>query len=293
MKLFGSAQLAVAQYVGSRQTTGSCLDALSRLLGSSAAIERALLLTAGGRHGFYIEGKDPEPIFVRCGFASGYPGEGPAGLSIALHLLRRFGVDVEEVVVSPRLLVRLDENRLTNADVRAILRAQIVRPNRIWDYGHAGMQGRGPVEAAMRRQFAPCVAWSMIDERIVDLALMLERDPDKAVFEAFRRLESVVVRRAGLPIGASGKEVFRRAFRGSGACLVWNGLPAGEVEGRAQLFEAAFLAFRNPLAHREERRGVHQAYREFYLVNELFLLEGEAVPAGANAGGKHGSESAF
>ncbi|MGN2252528.1 TIGR02391 family protein [Frateuria sp. GZRe12] len=285
MKLFRSAQLAVAQYVGSHQTTRSCLDALSRLLASSAAIERALLLSAEGRHGFYIAGNDPEPIFVRCGFASGYSGEGTAGLSIALHLLERFGVDVEEVVVSSYLLHRLDENRLTNADVRSILQAPIVRPTRIWDYRYEGLQGRGPAEAAMREQFTPCVPWSVVDERIVDLALALERDPDKAVFEAFRRLESIVARRAGLPIGTSGKEVFRKAFRGSGACLIWNGLPAGEVEGRAQLFEASFLAFRNPLAHREEQRNVYQAYREFYLVNELFLLEGEAVPASAVVGG--------
>src|SRR5690242_18425259 len=103
MKLFRSEQLAVAQYVGSRLTTRSCLDALPRLLASSAAIQRALLLSAEARHGFYIECNDPEPIFVRCGFASGYPGEGPAALSIALHLLGRFGVDVEEVVVSPYL----------------------------------------------------------------------------------------------------------------------------------------------------------------------------------------------
>jgi hypothetical protein len=281
MKLFRSAQLAVAQYVGSHRTTQSCLDALSRLLASSAAIERTLLLSAEGRHGFYIEGNGLEPIFVRCGFASGYPGEGPAGLSIALHLFERFGVDVEEVVVPAHLLIRLDENRLTNADLRSILQAPFVRPTRIWDYRYEGLQGRGPAEAAMRKQFGPCVPWSIIDERIVDLALVLERDPDKAVFEGFRRLESIVARRAGLPIGTVGKEVFRRAFRGSGACLMWNGLPAGEVEGRAQLFEAAFLAFRNPRAHREEQRDVHRGYREFYLVNELFLLEGETVPAAA------------
>jgi hypothetical protein len=248
---------------------------------SSAAIERALLLSAKGRHGFCIECNDPERIFVRCGFASGYPGEGPAGLSIALHLFGRFRVDVEEVVVSPQLLHRLDENRLTNADVRFILQAPFVRPTRIWDYQYEGLQGRGPAGTALREQFAPCAPWSVVDERIVDLALVLERDPDKAVFEAFRRLESIVARRAGLPIGTAGKEVFRRAFRGSGACLMWNGLPAGEVEGRAQLFEAAFMAIRNPLAHREEQRHAHRAYREFYLVNELFLLEGEAVPVGA------------
>jgi len=255
------------------------LNAISRLLASSAWIETARLLSADGRHGFYLEANDPEPILVRCGFASGYGGEGPAGLATALHLFDRFKIEIEEVVVPPDLLVRLDENRLTVTDLEFVAEASVLRPARIWDYQYEGLRSRGTPQAAMRSQFPRCVPWSLIDERIVDLALVLSRDPDKAVFEAFRRLESTVAKRAGVQIGTAGKEVFRKAFRGSGACLVWDGLPAAEVEGRAQLFEAAFLAYRNPLAHREEVRQPDRAYREFYLVNELFLLESEAVPA--------------
>lgn len=279
MRFLGSSELAVAQYVGSHLTTKSCLDAISRLLASSAWIEKVRLLSAGRRHGFYLETNEPEPILVRCGFASGYGGEGPAGLAIALHLFERFQFEVEEVVVPPDLLVRLDENRLSVADIEFVVRAKALRPTGIWDYRDEGLKSRGSPQAAIRSQFKPSVPWSLIDERIVDLALVLQRDPDKAVFEAFRRLESTVAKRAGLPIGTAGKDVFRKAFRGSGACLMWKGLPAGEVEGRAQLFEAAFLAYRNPLAHREEVRRAERAYREFYLVNELFLLEREAIPA--------------
>lgn len=272
-----SSRVAIAQFVGSHRTTQSCLDAVSRLLASSVRIERALLLTAAGRHGFYLEIGDPEPVFVRGGFTSGYSGEGPAGLAIALQLFRRFEIAVEEVIVSPGLLRRIDENRSTSKDVDHIVAAPAVRPTRIWDYQNDGLRGRGPAEARMRDQFSPSVSWSLIDERLIDLALMLGRDPDKAVFEAFRRLESIVVKRAGLPAGAAGKEVFRKAFRGAGASLIWPDVPVAEVEGRAQLFEAVFMAYRNPRAHRDEEVDIGRTYREFYLVNELFCLEQCAV----------------
>jgi len=267
---------ATAQFVGSSRTTQSCLDALSRLLATTASIRQATLLTADGRHCFYLELDEPEPVFIKGGFTSGYSGEGPAGLAIALHLLSRFEVDVEEVLVSAELLDRVDHSQVTLDDLHSIASAQPVRPTRLWEYREDGLRGRGPVALHLRAQFAPVIPWGLLDERLLDLALVLRKDPDKAVFEAFRRLESLIVSRAGLPLGVVGKEAFRRAFRGGGARLVWPGLPAAEVEGRAQLFEAAFLAYRNPRAHREDEREISQGYREFLLINELFHLEAQA-----------------
>lgn len=277
IRLFGSSGAAIAQYHGSSQTTQSCLDAIARLLAAGTTVNRALLLSSGGWHGFYLDCQDPEPVFIRCGFSSGYSGEGSAGLAIALHLLRRFGVDVEEVVVPADLLVRLDENRLTIDDLDLVSAAPVVRPMRIYDYQYDGINGRGASEGLMRAQFRNCVPWSTVDERLVDLAFVLEREPDRAVFEAFRRLESTVSKRIELPLGTSGIRVFQIAFRSSGARLTWSGLPKTEIDGRAQLFEAAFSAYRNALAHREEDRDEARAYREFFIVNELFLLEAEAV----------------
>lgn len=265
-----------AQYHGSHRTTQSCLDALARLLASSILIRRAYLLTNGDRHGFYIDVEDPEPIFIRCGFASGYGGEGPAGLAIALHLLERFKVETEEIEVSAGMLRRLDAGELGSADLQAIEAGRIVRPVRLYDYMHEGLRGRQSPAASIRKQFTPVVPWSTLDERLVEIALQLEQSPDRVVFEAFRTLELQVRTRCGMAPNVHGVQVFKKAFRGSGAILSWPGLPASEVEGRAQLFEAAFMAYRNPRAHSEVSGGVERAFREFYVVNELFLLEGEA-----------------
>ncbi len=277
--MFGRTALAQVQYHGSNLTTQSCLDAVIRLLSTHAKIDRALLLTHQHRHGVYLEVQEPEPVFIRCGFTSGYGGEGPAGLSLAIHLLERFQVDVEEVLVTGELLTRLDENRLTQEDLKLVVHAPFVRPTRIYDYRSDGLQHRdGPAEL-LRRQFQPVVPWFILDCRLVELAVVLKQDPDKAVFGAFRKLESHVKRRCELPIATSGVEVFKKAFRGTGAILTWPGLPRSEMEGRAQLFEAAFMTYRNPLAHREDERDHVRAYREFFVANELFLLEAEAVEA--------------
>jgi hypothetical protein len=276
MKLFSENGLAQVQYHGSHYTTQSCLDAIARLLSSQMQVERAVLLTHQGRHGFYLDVDDPEPILVRCGFTSGYPGEGPAGLAIALHLFRRFGVDAEEILVSEELLMRLDENRLTSADLRFIAEADVIRPIRTDGYKFDGLKHRGSPGDRMRDQFPPVVPWFALDDRLVDLAVILSRDPDKAVFEAFRRLESQIRKRCELPIGISGLDLLRKAFRGSGALLTWRDVSTGELDGRAQMFEAAFKAYRNPRAHREKVGDESRAYREFYMANELFLLEAEA-----------------
>lgn len=274
--MIGSKKL-LAQYHGSSLSTQSCLDALARVLAADVAIARALLLTHGDRHGFYLEVEEPEPIFIRCGFASGYGGEGPAGLAIALHLLRRFQIDVDEVAVEHGLLQRLDEGNLRRADLEGIVQARVIRPMRTYGYMHAGLEGRETAEQLMRRQFPPSIPWWTLDDRLTDLALDASTNPDRAVFEAYRLLEQLVKLRCGIHMDVSGVAVLRKAFRGPGSLLTWTSVSNGEAEGRAQFFEAAFLAHRNPRAHREVEGGVARAFREFAIANELFVLESEAV----------------
>lgn len=278
------------QYHGSHFTTQSCLDALSRLLASRVDIRQARLLSHEGRHGFYLEVEEPEPIFIRCGFTSGYGGEGPAGLAIALHMLQRFGVETEESDVSAKLLERLDAGSLTWKDLQLLETSRVIRPIRLHEYMHQGLSGRGHPTKAIRRQFTRVIPWSLLDERLVDLALQLESEPDKAVFAGFRRLESQVKARCGMPSNANGVKVFNNAFRGTGAHLIWPGITSTEIEGRAQLFEGAFRSIRNPRAHGEVGDELDRAYREFYLLNELFLLESEAELA-ENGSAENGSEN--
>lgn len=267
---------ANVQYHGEDGITQTCINAIARIVQSGAWITRAFLLTFQDRHCFYLQLSEYEDIIVRPGFASGYPGEGPAGLAIAIELLHRHRVDVEELVVTSGFMNRAASASLTSADMTQIDGRKAIRPLRLSDYTWKVLNERGGRDACMRQQFALVPNFGLLDSRIFDLALMLESDPDAAISKAFRLLEEAVRTRCGFT-GLFGRNLFERAFLKQGACLTWQGLEANEIKGRAELFIGSFSAFRNPRAHRRVDANRAQHLREFMLVNELFLLESEAV----------------
>lgn len=267
------------QYVGSPSTTDSCLQAIVASVHFDGPIAFARLLSCDGRHGFYLNVDGPSSKVVRCGFTSGYSGEGPAGLARALELLALHRIDVEEIAVSQGLLERIDAARLTHADLQWISAAQVVRPTRIYDYRHDGLVGRDDSGGFSGRYHPLSMPWSMLDSRLIQVALQFESDPDMAIFRAFRDLEDHVKTRCSLPVEVHGVDVFKKAFRGSGSLLVWENKHRNESDGQAQLFEGAYAAIRNARAHRVVSVvDLHRAYRELLLVNELYLLERESKP---------------
>lgn len=59
--------------------------------------------------------------------------------------------------------------------------------------------------------------------------------------------------------------------------LYWPDISKGETEGRSQLYIGAYKTYRNDRIHNEsERLSLHDAVREFLLLNELFVLESQA-----------------
>jgi hypothetical protein len=275
MALFTSNRLAGLAYHGSSRTTQSCLDAIVRLIQADEWITQAFLLTADGRHCFVLEVAEYELVVIKAGFASGYGGEGPTGLAVALCLLRRHGIDVEELEVLPDVLVRVDESRLTEEDLKLISISRAVRPLRLEQYTHRvfGSESR---EAKMRAVFPLVVPFGLVDERIMDLAVKLAVGADAAITGAFKRLESIFVKRCGMPDGY-GARLFQKALKGPASLLTWEGIGEQEAEGRAELFVAVYRGFRNRRAHKELDSKPADALREFLLVNELFLLEADAV----------------
>lgn len=275
MGVLDSFQLGGVQYHGEDGVTQACIDAVVRLVQSGAWIIKALLLTSRDRHCFYLKLRESEQIIIRPGFASGYPGEGPAGLAVVLHLLSRHHVDVEEIEVTEGFMLRAGESRLTKTDLASVDVASAVRPYRLWDYTYKVLEHRGGEREAVVKQYPLTVPFGIVDNRIWGLALSLESDPDAAIYKAYRRLEEGVSTRCGLK--AHGRDVFRKAFYGPESKLTWLGIHEKEANGRAELFMGAFSARRNPRAHRQIADTPARSLREFLLVNELFLLESEAV----------------
>jgi len=268
------------QYLGRLGITRSCIEAVARLLQCGEQINMARLLTSGEIHAFLIQNQQGELFAVKGGFRSGYYGEGPKGLAVVLHLLDRHNIEVEEFEVKSKLIDRLNSASLSRSDLEKLVLASPVRPLRWHEYIYQQAEG-GRLNDDLSRYYPLELPFGVIDARIFDLALRFEGDPDGAVVGAYRRLEDIVRQRTG--IGGFGARLFSKAFVDHGAPLGWNAPDLNESVGRGNLFKAIYTAFRNARAHRELEPRRASDLREFLLINELFLLESEAVGDGDTA----------
>ena len=166
---------------------------------------------------------------------------------------------------------RLDNSFLTKDDIALLDKAAIRRAGSWRDYVHdkdSTMQGTD----RMWREFPPVIPYAIVDGRIVDLALTFWDNPDDTLLKGYRRLEDIVRKRS--KIDEHGSKLFSQAFRGS---LNWENLDEGEKNGRMNLFTSAYMAYRNPRAHRELEGNSHNQLREFLLLNLLYTLESDLV----------------
>jgi len=265
------------QYLGSAGITMPCVKAISRLLQCGETIKVAWLLSSKSTHAFthafILHNQHSKLFIIRSGFRSGYNGEGPYGLAMALQILQRHKVEIEELDVSLELIEKLDKALLTEKDIEKLAMSKPVRPDRWYKYVLPHLKNPSEIENPDVKSYYPVqLPFWLIDNRIFDLALCFSEDKDATIVKAYRRLEDTVRQRSG--ITESGAKLFSKAFMVDNSPLYWNLPDEAESKGRGNLFSAVYTAFRNARAHREIRGGEE---REFLLINELFLLDSEAV----------------
>jgi Protein of unknown function (Hypoth_ymh) len=261
------------EYHGVAGSSQDCQNAVMRLLQFGDIIARARILSCASEHAFLLTSDLGDVKAIKSGFSSGYGGAGPTAFSYVLQLLEAHGVEIEEYIVDKAILERLDQSALTSADMRVIDAAKPLRPSR-WHYymlqQHIDCQRQG----TFWRDFPPVIPYGIIDSRIADLALGFWQNPDDRILTAYKRLEDIIRRRTGLK--EHGTKLFSKAFSGETAQLYWKDIDDGERTGRANLFTGAYMAHRNPLAHRETKNQPDQQLTEFLLLNHLYLLEKNA-----------------
>lgn len=199
---------------------------------------------------------------------------GPKGLAKALAILRKHEIDIEEVLIPSKLLKKLNKSLLTDQDIDFIFQQKIIRPIRLHDYIYPF---GGEVNQALKqkRYYLLELSYSIIDDRIFDLALLFKQDPDSALSKAYKRLEDIIRQRTNL--NEASTRLFSQVFQGQNALLTWDVPDHSEIQGRIDLFKGTYMAFRNARAHREKKENLVHQYREFLLINELYLLEEEAI----------------
>lgn len=273
--MIGKSPLAGIQYAGLPGISDACVKAVQRMLQYNDHIVSAKVLTRVHDHCMLLLVDEYDKVAVKSGFASGYSGEGPRALARVLQLLLDHGVDIEEVEVERPILDRLDASGLTMQDLETIDAAKTVRPMRIYDYIYDAMGSAKPLGMHWSR-FPAVLPFSIIDKRIADLALRFHEEPNDTLLQGFRRLEDTVRQRTESQ--EHGAKLFSQAFQGDAAKLTWLGVQPSELVGRVNLFTGAYMAHRNPRAHREMREDMSALLSEFLLLNHLFKLEANAVP---------------
>lgn len=271
-----SGKCADIEYHGQAGITQYCLDAIVRLIHFGDRIQKAMLLTHEGRHCFLLTVNYGEIIAIKCGFGSGYTGEGAHGLSTALQLLERHGAEIKEYEVAERVIQCIDGSCLQANDLEYIDQSRPIRPTKWRDYVYEIDGPIGYSNEKLQAQFPLVLPLSLIDTRLIDLALDFEQHTDHVMFTAYKRLEDTVRNKADL-LGESGQKLFSKAFMAESSRLHWHDIDTAEQSGRASLFIGAYMAFRNPRAHQESTPGLRQAVHEFLLINMLFTLEAESV----------------
>jgi hypothetical protein len=260
------------QYVGEAGISVECKDGVMRFLQFGDRISRAWILTHDNFHCLLLTINDRETVAVKSGFSSGYPGEGPRTFSFVLTLLRFHGAELDEYDVSADILERLDLSALTTADIEGIDNARPIRPIRWPDYISEADRAK-PDD--LWRDFPLAMPLAIIDTRISDLAMTFSDRPDETLLSGYRRLEDIVRKRTGSK--EHGTKLFHQVFFTEPANLRWDGINSGEQKGRASLFTAAYMAHRNPRAHRELKQHKENLLSEFLLLNHLYILEREAA----------------
>ncbi len=265
--------LATIEYHGIPGVTRECMEAVMRLIQFNDQINKADILTWSNRHCLLLSINTGDLVAIKSGFTSGYGGEGPKGFSYTLQLLKAHGVEIDEYQIRRDMMHRLDSSCLTHLDLEWVKHARPIRPSRWYDYIQE-KDWDSEDEGKIWRNFPYIIPLAIVDHRIVDLAISFWQSPDEKLLIGYRRLEDIVRKRTGLE--EHGSKLFSKVFLGSDAKLGWKGRNATEQAGRANLFTAAYQAFRNPRAHKEIQHDSQTALTEFLILNYLFLLEKES-----------------
>lgn len=266
-------RFAGIEYGGIAGVSKACRDAVIRLLQFGEQITNVRILTCGRSHCLLLTYDFGRLIAIKSGFASGYGGEGPRTFSYTLQLLEAHGAEIEEYEVEDALIGRVDASSLRSFDVDRVDKARPVRPSRWYDYVYESDFDRAR-DGTLWADFPTIVPLAVIDSRILDLAISFWRDPDDRLLKGYRRLEDLVRQRTG--IDERGAKLFSQAFGGSSPSLNWMSVNEGERTGRVNLFTGAYMAHRNPRAHRELKSFQDVLLAEFLLLNHLYRLEAEA-----------------
>ena len=270
------AKFAGIQYLGESGITQVCKEAVIQLIHAGQKIQDVKIITFedtySKAHALLLTVEYDIQIVIKGGFASGYNGEGPKGYAFVLNLLRQYTDNINEYIIPKSIFERISSSSQTIKDLEYINSVERVHPARWCDSAYLYKKR----EHNIFSEFPLTIPMALLDTRLIEIALEFETNPDNAIMSGYRKIESIVRARTDLNNESSTK-LFAKAFQGDDSILCWENLDSGESRGRAFIFTSVFMAYRNNRAHQEPCHNLSNDVREFMLINQLFVLESEAV----------------
>jgi len=227
-----------------------------------------------------------ELTVVLSGFGSGYGGTGHKGLSRALCLLslsripfvetwleKREFKAVDQQRISPELFDHLRQKAYTEGPESPLLYGYVLQD-------HVDLLAAGEFLRALHTHLghSPRLQTEWLDKEVQQRSGgTFHSDPETAVFNAFKVLETRLRSRTGATEG-SGTDLVREAFHPESGALANPALPKAEREGVYLLFRGAFMALRNPRGHRFLDEEDTMANIESLMLADLMLRIVDAAP---------------
>ena len=190
--MLGDKKFVEVQYIGVSGRTNPCKRAIINFVHSGMPINEVKILTdnsgSSNKHAFLIISDCDNLIAVKSGFTSGYNGGGPRGYSYVLALLSQYTQNIGEYIVPVSIFERLDECKLTFKDIKQIFSIDELRPARWYDQIVYHSEDNPDVF----HEFPLTLPLALIDDRLIKIALTFSENPDNAILNAYRKIESIV-----------------------------------------------------------------------------------------------------
>ena len=252
---------AEVQYMGMPGMPPPCLWAVDAIVNSKNPPRKASVVTwmrdrpnSQGRHLILFWDWNRVPLtVVHSGFASGYPGEGPRSLSIALSMIKDREIPTNDIILGEYEFCAIENRRLTQ-ELIELLRTADDRPTSWTDVDsiHWEQMENGTFWAT---HHDPKMIFDHMDPEISNQCRKLyPLNREESVFVAFKvveeRLRALMSKSNDDEEDLKADRLITNALHVDKGVLSDSSLTRSEREGMLLLFKGAYQFVRNPRAHR-------------------------------------------
>ncbi|MDE2838674.1 MAG: hypothetical protein OXL97_14400 [Chloroflexota bacterium] len=274
------------QYLGTPYDLNPCLLAIDTIVNSVRPPQRASLVTWAKdrprhleKHLFLFWGWREAPLtVVQSGFTSGYGGEGPRALSMALCMVFDKAIPLSQLYVNERLFNAVNRQRTTEKMLEELyVQGDPVEP---WAPHYVLVDHKRTIDERTfwPKWHTPSPVFDFLDPELAErCGALYSANMQAAIREAYlvveERLRSLMSDPSDDGHVLTGHRLIVKALQTESGELTDKSLPHSEREGLFLMFKGAYMNVRNSRAHRSiEEKDQQRAIELIYLADLLLRL---------------------